>query len=59
MQNEHLLIEAIIGQAIKDYKYNPSMRLEIESFIKSDWFAVLTDLDPDLLLNHLKKIIKR
>lgn len=59
MQNEHLLIEAIIGQAIKDYKYNPSMRFEIESFIKSDWFAVLTDLDPDLLLNHLKKIIKR
>lgn len=59
MQNEDLLVEAIIGQAIKDYKYNPSMRLEIESFIKSDWFAVLTDLGPDLLLNHLKKIIKR
>lgn len=59
MQNEDLLIEAIISQAIKDYKYNPSMRFEIESFIKSDWFAVLTDMDPDLLLNHLKKIIKR
>ena len=28
---------------------------EIERFFRSDWFGVLTKLDPDLLIKRLRK----
>ena len=37
-----------VEQAEKELK-------EIEAFFRSDWFAVLTRLDPDLLIKKLRK----
>lgn len=56
IQNEDLLSAAIIKRAIDDYKLYPKCRAEVIRFIKSDWFAVLSDLDPDVLIDKLKKI---
>ena len=60
------LANAIILQAVKDYrrairrwKYNPNKELckhdkaVLERFFRSDWFGVLTGLDPELLILKL------
>jgi hypothetical protein len=51
------LANAIILQAVKDYRLtdNESELKEIERFFHSDWFSVLTSLDPDLLIQKLRK----
>jgi len=51
------LANAIILQAVKDYRLtdNESELQEIERFFHSDWFSVLTSLDPDLLIKKLRK----
>ncbi len=51
------LANAIILQAVKDYRLtdNESELKEIERFFRSDWFSVLTSLDPDLLIQKLRK----
>lgn len=54
------LASAIVYQAIIDYvesKDNPKgsiIRRRIERFIRSPWYAELTDIDPDLLLDRLQ-----
>ena len=61
---------AIILQAVKDYrtatrkyrkgkdteKHQATMN-EIESFIRSEWFGVLSDIEPEMLLNRLREEI--
>ena len=51
------LANAIILQAVKDYRLtdNESELKEIERFFHSDWFSILTSLDPDLLIQKLRK----
>lgn len=62
------LANAIILQAISDYKAPPidhgrirnddmieSARDEIERFIRSDWFGILTSLDPEYLIRRLRE----
>ena len=62
------LAVAIILQAVKDYrsaarKYkkgkdkdtNQATMDEIENFICSEWFGVLTDIEPKILLRKLKE----
>lgn len=62
------LANAIILQAISDYKAPPidhgrirhddmieSARDEIERFIRSDWFGILTSLDPEYLIRLLRE----
>ncbi len=51
------LANAIILQAVKDYRLtdNKSELKEIECFFHSDWFSVLTSLDPDLLIQKIWK----
>lgn len=62
------LANAIILQAISDYKTPPidhgrkldddmieSARDEIERFIRSDWFGILTSLDPEYLIRLLRE----
>ena len=57
---------AIVTRAIEDYKLahyvhhidkEPSWKVivEVENFLKSDWFTVLCDLDGDVVLEHLRK----
>jgi len=60
------LAQAIILQAVKDYRAtlrqlikNPRhaaalrMKQEITQFYRSGWFAVLTTLDPEMLIRKL------
>jgi hypothetical protein len=63
------LANAIIVQACEDYRilsskdlvfskslYDPRCsKKEIEQFFKSQWFMILTDLDPQVILKKLKE----
>lgn len=64
------LAMAIIMQAVKNYrsaarkykkgkdkeKHKATMD-EIENFFRSEWFGVLTDIEPELILNRLREEI--
>lgn len=55
-----LLANAIIIQAVQDYKNAIKKKgletiKEVESFIMSEWFHILTDYDPYSLLTKLKE----
>ena len=51
------LANAIILRAVEDYRLtdNEKELEEIEAFFRCDWFAILTRLDPDLLIKKLRK----
>ena len=51
------LANAIILQAVKDYRLtdDEAELAEIERFFRSDWFGVLTDVDPEYLIRMLRK----
>ena len=65
------LAEAIVVRACDDYR-NPKevlsrptpeleayVRSEVECFIRSDWFQLLTTLDPELLIENLRKEVRK
>ena len=56
MENIELLANAIILQAVKDYRhtYSPQCRAEIKRFFRSEWFHVLTRLDGEMLITRLE-----
>ena len=51
------LAQAIILQAVKDYRLtdDESELAEIERFFRSDWFGVLSKVDPEYLIKKLRK----
>ena len=51
------LANAVVLQAVEDYRMSedPRDREEIEGFFRSDWFKVLTRLDPEELIAGLRK----
>jgi hypothetical protein len=62
------LANAIIVQAAKDYRdalrrlnRHPNSfseldaKMEIERFLRSDWFTMLTKVDPEMLITRLNK----
>ena len=51
------LANAIVLQAVKDYRLtdDEAELAEIERFFRSDWFGVLTDIDPEYLIRRLRK----
>ena len=51
------LANAIILKAVDDYRKTEvaSEKTSIIRFFRSDWFSVLTDLDPEVLIEKLKK----
>ena len=54
------LANAIILRAVQDYRetyYEPTLR-EIERFFLSDWFTVLSDANPDMILRRLRREVK-
>ena len=68
MTGYQTLANAIIEQAAKDYrkdiktlKRHPNSKaamedaMEIERFFHSSWFGMLTQIDPDFLINRLRK----
>lgn len=70
-ENYQALIDAIIMQAVKDYrtalkalKRNPnnkaamSLKKEVERFIRSTWFGQLMEIDPELFIERLNREVK-
>lgn len=68
MTGYQALANGIIEQAVKDYraalktlrrhripKRQWRQPMEVERFFHSSWFAVLTDIDPDYLIERLRK----
>ncbi len=68
MNGYQALANGIIEQAAKDYqealrrlKKHPDDKaamketMEIEEFFHSSWYGVLTQIDPDYLINRLRK----
>ena len=51
------LANAIVLQAVKDYRLhdNEQELARIELFFRSDWFSVLTNVDPEILITKLRK----
>lgn len=62
------LANAIVEQAAKDYRAalktlwrHPDSKaatqttMEVERFFNSPWYAALTDIDPDYLIDRLRK----
>jgi len=51
------LANAIILQAVKDYRdaEMPQAKSAIIRFFRSEWFKTLTNLDPEVLIDNLKK----
>ena len=51
------LAKAIVLQAVKEYRLtdDEAELVEIERFFRSDWFGVLTDVDPEYLIRRLRK----
>ena len=56
MENIKLLANAIILQAVKDYRHtcSPQCRAEIKRFFRSEWFRALTRLDGEMLISRLE-----
>jgi len=66
------LANGIVLQAVKDYrdalmrlKKNPynnkalSSKREVERFFRSNWFEVLTSIDPEMLIRELNAEVAR
>ena len=51
------LANAIVLQTVKDYRLhdNEQELARIERFFRSDWFSVLTNVDPEILITKLRK----
>ena len=56
MENIELLANAIILQAVKDYRhtYSPQCRAEIKRFFRSEWFRALTRVDGEMIIERLE-----
>ena len=67
MEHYRTLADAIILQAVKDYRealkrvqhrpYNHdavAMKAECERFFRSEWFGLLTKIDPEVLILGLQ-----
>lgn len=72
MTGVQALANAIVLQAVKDYrrvlsilfrnsknKEALSMKRGLEQFFHSQWFAILTDLDPEELISKLNAEVKQ
>ncbi len=61
MDNYEKLANAVILQAVDDYRRTDDDLVldEIESFFASGWFRTLTGLNPDILIDRLRKEKKR
>ena len=51
------LANAIVLQAVKDYRLHDDEQelARIERFFRSDWFSVLTNVNPEILITKLRK----
>ena len=52
------LWNAVILQAVQDYRKRPEMRAEITRFLRSDYFKSLTNVDGECIVARLRAEIK-
>ncbi len=52
------LWNAVILQAVQDYRKRPEMRAEVTRFFRSDYFKSLTNVDGECIVSRLKSEIK-
>ena len=52
------LWNAVILQAVQDYRKHPEMRAEITRFLRSEYFKSLTNVDGECIVSRLKSEIK-
>ena len=57
MNSYEELANAIILQAVKDHRLTDDEQelAEIERFFRSDWFGVLSKVDPEYFIRKLRK----
>ena len=68
MTGYQALANAIVEQAVKDYRValkilqrHPDSKavmqtaMEVEQFFHSPWYATLTDINPDYLIDRMRK----
>ena len=53
------LRNAVVMQAVKDYKNDNNQREECERFFLSQDFALFSDLDGKVIVNALKEMIEK
>ena len=53
------LRNAVVMQAVKDYKNDKNKREECERFFLSQYFMLLSDLDGKVVVNALKERIEK
>ena len=53
------LRNAVVMQAVKDYKNDKNQREECERFFLSQYFTLLSDLDGEAIVNALKERIEK
>ena len=56
-ENYKELCRAILERAYLDYK-NKDYRAGITSFIKSEWFTIISDIRPEVFIEALKHSVK-
>lgn len=72
MEPYQALANAIVELAVKDYKQalkyhyaHPDKKsyidevAELESFFRSGWYGMLTDLDGELLMQGVRRMVRR
>lgn len=47
------LANSIIVRACNDYRYNVITEQEFKDFLYSDWFAILSDVNPDVIYQRI------
>ena len=66
----NLLREAIVGQAVKDYKklasgkkrhpkYGLYTEKELKEFFTSSWFSLLVNMDGEWIMNEIERICSK
>lgn len=53
------LCNAVVMQAVKDYKNDKNKREECEKFFLSQYFALFSDLDGEVIVKALKERIEK
>ena len=52
------LWEAVILQAVQDYRKRPEMRAEVTRFFRSGYFKAMTSVDGECIVSRLRSEVK-
>ena len=52
------LWNAVILQAVQDYRKRPEMRAEVTRFLRSEYFKAMTSVDGECIVSRLRSEVK-